>query len=140
MAGHDAAFDIVVTAGGVGDSENVVLSDDNPANSGRTWTVSGANSAACDDLSIEPGESLSCDFGTIENGNSRTVRITMTALESDCQNGIANTATITADDDVDLTNNESSAHISVLCPNPGVVKTADVDPISSVILPSSPSW
>ena len=45
VAGHDAAFDIVVTAGGVGDSENVVLSDDNPANSGRTWTVSGANSA-----------------------------------------------------------------------------------------------
>ena len=129
VAGHDASFDIVVSAGGVGDSENVVLSDDNPANSGRTWTVSGANSGACDDLSIEPGESLSCDFGTIENGHSRTVRITMTALQSDCQNGIANTATITADDDVDLTNNESSAHISVLCPNPGVVKTADVDPI-----------
>ena len=129
VAGHDASFDIVVTAGGVGDSENVVLSDDNPADSGRTWAVSGDNAGACADLSIEPGESLSCDFGTIENGKSRTVRITMTALESDCQNGIANTATITADDDVDLTNNESSAHISVLCPNPGVVKTADADPI-----------
>ena len=47
----------------------------------------------------------------------------------DCEEGIANTASITADDDVDLTNNESSAHISVLCPNPGVVKTAEVDPI-----------
>ena len=34
----------MVTAGGTGDSENVVLSDDN-ADSGKTWTVSGPDSA-----------------------------------------------------------------------------------------------
>ena len=67
VAGHDASFTIVVTAGGTGDSENVVLSDDNPADSGKTWTVSGAESGDCADLTIDPGESLSCDFGTVEN-------------------------------------------------------------------------
>jgi fimbrial isopeptide formation D2 family protein/uncharacterized repeat protein (TIGR01451 family) len=129
VAGHDASFRIFVTAGGVGDSENVVLSDENPAGSGRTWAVSGADADDCDDLSIAPGETLSCDFGTIANGDTRTVVITMTALEADCEDGIANTAAITADDDVDTSNNESSAHLDVLCPNPGVVKTAEVDPI-----------
>ena len=129
VAGHPASFDIVVTAGGVGDSENVKLADQNPASSGKTWTVTGADAGDCADLSIAPGEALSCDFGSIDNGDTRTVRITMTALESDCADGIANTAKITADDDVDTSNNESSDSISVLCPNPGVVKTADVDPI-----------
>jgi hypothetical protein len=120
VAGHDASFTIVVTAGGVGDSENVVLSDRNPADSGHTWAVSGADAGDCADLSIAPGESLTCDFGTIENGDMRTLVITMTALEEDCENGIANTATITADNDVDTSNNEDGDHIDVLCPNPGL--------------------
>jgi fimbrial isopeptide formation D2 family protein/uncharacterized repeat protein (TIGR01451 family) len=129
VAGHDASFTITVTAGGVGNSTGVVLSDVNPVGSGHTWAVTGANAASCPDLSIAPGETLTCNFGTILNGQSKTVTITTTALQADCANGIANTATITADADVNTNNNSASASITVLCPNPGVTKTAVVDPV-----------
>jgi fimbrial isopeptide formation D2 family protein/uncharacterized repeat protein (TIGR01451 family) len=129
VAGHDASFTITVTAGGVGNSTGVVLSDVNPVGSGHTWAVTGANAASCTDLSIAPGETLTCNFGTILNGQSKTVTITTTALQADCANGIANTATITADADVNTNNNSASDSITVLCPNPGVTKTAVLDPI-----------
>jgi fimbrial isopeptide formation D2 family protein/uncharacterized repeat protein (TIGR01451 family) len=131
QAGSPASFDIVVTAGGVGDSENVELTDENPADSGKTWTVSGADKADCADLSIAPGESLSCDFGTIDNGDHRSVTITMSTSKSDCADGIENTARITADNDVDTSNNESSASIAVECPGLNINKVADDDAIDA---------
>jgi fimbrial isopeptide formation D2 family protein/uncharacterized repeat protein (TIGR01451 family) len=130
-AGHPASFDIVVTAGGVGDSENVLLADENPAGSGKAWTVTGADASDCADLSIAPGEALSCDFGKIPNGQTRTVTITLTTSQSDCANGIANTASITADNDVDTSNNESSASITVECPGLNITKVADHESIDA---------
>ena len=127
-AGEDASFDIVVTAGGSGDSESVVLSDLNETD--HTWTVSGADAAACADLEIAPGESLSCDFGTIAEGASRTVTITMTSDAGDCALGIENTASITADADLDESNNTSSDDVTVLCPDLELDKDGS-DPVSA---------
>ncbi len=127
--GDPATFTIVVTAGGSSDATGVVLTDENTTD--NTWAVGGANAAACDAASVAPGETLTCDFGTIPAGQSRTVTITAASTADDCESGIANTAKITADDDVDTSNNESSDSITVLCPNPGVVKSANASPIDA---------
>ena len=126
-AGEEASFTVVVTAGGSGPSTNVVLTDENPADSGRTWTVSGDDVAACgtgDDLIVLPGEILTCDFGDITNGDTRTITITTSSSPEDCADGIANTAEITADDDVDESNNSDSASIDVDCPDLSLDKSA----------------
>ncbi|HYI66735.1 MAG TPA: SpaA isopeptide-forming pilin-related protein [Candidatus Limnocylindrales bacterium] len=128
VAGEDASFDITVAAGGTGDSENVVLTDVNAT--GHTWTVTGDDAADCGaDLLIEDGDTLTCDFGTIANGDDRSITITMASDEGDCALGIANTASVASSNDHDSSNNEASDTITVLCPNPGVVKSAVVDPI-----------
>ena len=108
-------------------SEDVVLTDENTT--GRNWTITGADAGDCADTSVAAGETLSCDFGDIPNGGNRTVTITMSSRQGDCANGIANTASITSSNDHDASNNEDSASITVLCPNPGVAKDAVVDTI-----------
>ena len=128
VAGDAASFSIVVSAGGVGTSEDVILTDLNETS--HTWTVSGADSADCTDLSIAPGETLSCDFGDVANGDSRAITISMTSAADDCELGIANSAEVSSSNDHDASNNEDSASISVLCPNPGVTKDAEVSPIT----------
>lgn len=127
VAGDSASFDIVVSAGGTGTSEDVTLSDLNETD--HSWTVSGADSGDCADLSIAPGETLSCDFGDVANGDSRTVTISMTSDAGDCELGIENTASVSSSNDHDGSNNEDSASITVLCPNPGLTKDAEVSPI-----------
>jgi uncharacterized repeat protein (TIGR01451 family) len=127
--GDPASFTILVSAGGSGDATGVVLTDENTT--AHTWAVSGPNAGACDSNSVAPGETLTCDFGTIPAGHSRSLTITASSTADDCEDGIANTASIVADDDVDTSNNESSDSITVLCPNPGVVKTASADPITA---------
>jgi hypothetical protein len=127
VAGEDASFDITVTAGGTGTSEDVVLTDLNET--GHDWTVTGTDAGDCLDLSVADGETLTCEFGDIPNGESRTITITMPTDVDDCADGIANTASITSSNDHDETNNESSDSIVVLCPNPGVVKEAVASPI-----------
>ncbi|MCV0404503.1 MAG: DUF11 domain-containing protein [Chloroflexi bacterium] len=127
IAGQPASFTVVVNAGGTGDSEDVVLSDLNAT--GRAWTVSGTDSADCDSLAVAAGDTLRCDFGTLANGASRSVTITMATSADDCADGIANTATVASSNDHDASNNEASDSITVLCPNPGIVKEAVADPI-----------
>ncbi|HET6380345.1 MAG TPA: SpaA isopeptide-forming pilin-related protein [candidate division Zixibacteria bacterium] len=127
VAGETASFTIVVTAGGTGTSEDVVLTDLNETD--HTWTVGGDDAADCDDTSIDPGETLTCEFGDVSNGDTRTITISMTSDEDDCELGIANTAKVESSNDHDSSNNEDSAEIDVLCPNPGVLKDAQVTPI-----------
>ena len=127
--GENAVFTVTVTAGGSGAAANVVLSDLNDTD--HDWTVSGANSAACADLTVADGETLSCTWDEIPAGESRSITITMTSGQADCELGIDNTASITADADVDESNNSDSAHIDVLCPNPGVTKDAVLSPINA---------
>jgi len=129
VAGSDAVFTITVHAGGTGPAENVVLSDLN--DTGHLWTVTGTDAGACADTTVADGETLSCTWASIEAGGDRTVTITLTSGVADCDLGIENTASITADADVDISNNEDGDSIEVLCPNPGVSKEAVLDQIDA---------
>ena len=127
VAGEDASFTVTVTAGGTGDSEDVVLTDLNET--GHGWTITGADAGDCDDTSVADGETLSCDFGTVSNGETRTITITMNSDATDCAAGIANTASVSSSNDHDASNDTDGDSITVLCPNPGVAKVADGSPI-----------
>ena len=123
-AGQTATFTITVSAGGTGPSSNVTLADTLPAG---TWTLGGANAASC----TLAGSSLSCTFGTMASGTSKTITLSRTSTSGDCSTPIANTATVSATTDANTANNTSSASITVTCPPPPqtpslvVSKTAD---------------
>jgi len=129
IAGTIASFDITVTAGGTGTSEDVVLTDLNETD--HTWSITGDDAAACGTLPLEidPGEELICDFGDIENTDFRTIRISMPTNLDDCEAAIENKASIESSNDHDAGNNSDDASITVLCPNPGVVKEGNAEPI-----------
>jgi uncharacterized repeat protein (TIGR01451 family) len=116
-AGQTATFTITVTAGGTGTSSNVTLTDTLPAG---TWTLGGADAAAC---SIASG-SLTCNFGTMASGTSKTITLGRTTTSADCPAPIANTASVNATGDTDPTNNSASASITVTCaPDVSILKT-----------------
>ena len=109
-AGDTAAFTIVVTNNGPGSAYGVALNDPLPA--GVAWTE---DSAAC---SITE-DTLSCAFGTLISGATRTVHVSGKTDTADC--GILrNTATVSATyEGQNRENNSSSAEITVNCPRSG---------------------
>jgi uncharacterized repeat protein (TIGR01451 family) len=123
-AGQTATFTITISAAGTGPSSNVTLADTLPAG---TWTLGGANAASCTLAS----SSLSCTFGTMASGTSKTITLSRASTTGDCSMPIANTATVNATGDSNAANNTSSATITVTCPPPPqtpslvVSKTAD---------------
>jgi uncharacterized repeat protein (TIGR01451 family)/fimbrial isopeptide formation D2 family protein len=128
-AGQTATFTIVVTAGGTGDSAGVTLTDNLPA--GLTWSLGSANDeAACSiDTALDP-DRLSCNFGAMVNGSTRTVVLNGVTDAGDCPQ-ISNTATVSATVDVNPNNNSSTATIAVQCPGMNVTKVADKSPIDA---------
>jgi uncharacterized repeat protein (TIGR01451 family) len=116
-AGDTAAFTIVVTNNGPGVAKNVTLSDTLPA--GVAWQQDNA------DCSITAGV-LSCAFGNLASGASRTIHVSGKTDAADCGT-LHNTATVSATNESsdDLGNNTSSADITVNCPGISVTKTAD---------------
>jgi uncharacterized repeat protein (TIGR01451 family)/fimbrial isopeptide formation D2 family protein len=124
-AGSTVTFTIVVTAGGTGDSTQVMLTD--ALATGHTWTVGGADGDAC---TITAGL-LSCDFGTMTNGSTRTITLSTTATSADCPEGLANEALLSAAVDVNLDNNISSATQTVNCGAISLAKTADAASVAS---------
>ena len=116
-AGDTAAFTIVVTNNGPGVAKHVTLSDTLPV--GVDWQQDNA------DCSITTGV-LSCDFGNLASGASRTIHVTGKTDAADCGT-LHNTATVSATNESsdDLGNNTSSADITVNCPGISVTKTAD---------------
>jgi uncharacterized repeat protein (TIGR01451 family) len=125
-AGDQVSYSIIVTAGGSGDSLNVVLSDTLPAN--VDWDApSGADAAACDIT----GGVLTCNFGTMSPGTSKHVTLTGTTSADTCP-GIENTATVSATADSDSSNNSAGpVPIAVDCPDLVATKTADNDPVNA---------
>jgi uncharacterized repeat protein (TIGR01451 family) len=108
--GGQAIYNITVTAGGTGNSANVTLSDALPA--GHTWVVSGPDAASC----TITGSNLSCAYGTMAAGTTRSISVSTTTVAGDCANGLDNTATVTATTDANPNNNSSGPiHISVTC-------------------------
>src|SRR6476659_3660575 len=116
-AGDTAAFTIVVTNEGPGTAKGVTLTDTLP--SGVVWSE---DSAAC---SITAGV-LSCNFGDLADGATRTVHVTGATDAADC-GVLTNTAVVAASNEsqADTQDNTSTATITVNCPNVTVLKTAD---------------
>ena len=119
-AGQLATFDIAVTNLGPGTAFGVTLSDQLPAG---TWTLGGPDAAAC---SIDGSNLLTCDFGDLANGASRTISLSRETTAEDCGE-LPNTATVSASNEAeaDTDNNESSDTITVDCPLIVITKTAD---------------
>jgi uncharacterized repeat protein (TIGR01451 family) len=124
-AGQAATFSITATNNGPGDS-NVTLSDDLPAGTGGLdWSVSSDPSDSCSvtPLPAEP-QVLSCDFGLLEAGESRTVSVSTATDSADCAT-LNNTVNITASGDESPEDDSDSGSITVSCPDVSVEKTPD---------------
>jgi uncharacterized repeat protein (TIGR01451 family) len=120
--GQDAVFTITVTNNGPIAAEGVSLSDTLP-DSGLSWTLGGANAAACS-IGGTPA-TLTCNFGTIAFPGSRTVTLTSPTTVADC-GPINNTVTVssTNEDPLQLGNNSDTGDITVACGALQITKTA----------------
>jgi len=116
-AGDTAAFTILVTNEGPGTAKGVTLTDTLP--SGVVWSE---DSAAC---SITAGL-LSCNFGDLTDGATRTVHVTGVTDAADC-GVLTNTAVVAASNESveNVGDNSSTATITVNCPDLLVTKDAD---------------
>jgi len=131
QAGQNATFTIVVTNLGPGTATGATLSDNLPA--GYTWSVGGADGASCSINTVPSPDVLSCNFGTLASGATRTITLTAPTSGRNCD-VIPNTATVAATNEPSnkLTNNSDSGSIDVLCANITIVKDANpVGPVSA---------
>ena len=76
-AGDDAEFTIVVSNDGAGVAKDVKLTDELPAQG--TWTIS-SNPGGC----TIAGRTLTCDFGDLAAGASRTVKVKTPTSNENC--------------------------------------------------------
>ncbi len=120
-AGQTASFQIVATAITVNLNnvvDNFTLTDQLAAG---TWSVSGPDAAAC---SIDGSNLLTCLFGSVPEGQTRTITVSRVTTTADCDTTITNTARVTSDDLIyetepgDVADNVSTATISVHCAPP----------------------
>jgi uncharacterized repeat protein (TIGR01451 family) len=124
-AGELVSYDLTVTAGGTGNSTNVVLSDQLPA--GIDWSSSGPDAGAC---ATDANGLLTCNFGTMAPGDEKHVTVSGTSDADDCP-GVDNTATVSSDADSDSANNSAGpVAITVNCPDLTASKTADNGTVS----------
>ncbi|HET7702272.1 MAG TPA: hypothetical protein VFK35_02655, partial [Candidatus Limnocylindrales bacterium] len=130
-AGQNAVFTIVVSnsnAEGTGTAYDVTLTDDLPA--GYVWTLGGADAASCSIDTVPSPDLLSCDFGDLEPGASRSITLTAPTNGDNCA-VIPNVATVAATNEAQSRtgNNSDSASIDVTCPDIEVIKDAENTPI-----------
>jgi uncharacterized repeat protein (TIGR01451 family) len=119
-AGDTATFTIILTNHGPGAAHDVTLSDQLPAGS---WTLGGTDAADC---SIDGSNLLTCDFGDVASGASRTITVSTTTDADDCGT-IHNEVTVGASNEPenDQFPNSDDADIVVNCPDLEVVKTGN---------------
>jgi uncharacterized repeat protein (TIGR01451 family) len=116
--GANAVFNITVTNNGPVTATNVTLSDTLPT--GFTWTLGGTNAGSC---GISAGV-LTCNFGSVLNGGTRTISLTAPTTTADCGT-INNTVTVSATGDVaPVGNNTDPGDIAVSCGALQITKTA----------------
>ena len=112
-AGDPISFTIVVTNESPNsDADNVTLTDTLP-DSGLNWSITSQPSGNPCSISGTP-QVLSCNFGTLGVGEDRTVTISSPTDAEDC-GLIENTVTVSADGDIDQTNNSDDGDITVNC-------------------------
>jgi uncharacterized repeat protein (TIGR01451 family) len=123
-AGDPVAFTIVVSNLGPGSAYGVTLDDPLPAGISG-WSTS---TAGC---SITNGN-LHCEIGTLAKDATRTVNVSGTSSKEACT-VVPNTATVAATNEKAnaLANNQSTASVTVQCPDIKVTKDAANSPISA---------
>jgi uncharacterized repeat protein (TIGR01451 family) len=115
-AGDDAHYTITVTAGGIGTSTNVTLTDQLPDVDGL-WSQ---DNAAC---GIDGNDLLTCTFGDMEPGDSEVINLSHTTTANDCGT-LTNQASVDSEVDLDQSNDLSDeVDIIVNCPDIVVEKT-----------------
>jgi len=123
-AGDQIGFTITATNNGAGTAHGVTVTDTLPTDAGLSWTIDAANSdAGC---SIAAGV-LTCTWGDLASGASKSVHITSPTTAASCGT-VDNTASVTTSNDGSDTDDAS---VTVQCPNVTVLKTADDDEIDA---------
>jgi uncharacterized repeat protein (TIGR01451 family) len=123
-AGDTIGFTITATNNGDGTAHGVTVTDTLPTDAGLNWTIDAANSdAGC---SIAAGV-LTCNWGDLSSGASKSVHITSTTTSATCGT-VDNTASVTTSNDG---SDSDDASVTVTCPNVTVLKTADDDEIDA---------
>jgi len=122
-------FTITINNGGAGTAYNTMLSDTLPTNSGLSWTINGGTGAGS--CSITSG-ALSCSFGNLNSGASKTVHITSPTTADTCGT-VSNTASASATNEAagDIGNNSGTGTVAVLCPDVAVTKVADAATVNA---------
>lgn len=124
-AGDEIGFTITVTNDADGNAYNVVVTDDLP--DGIDWTID----PAVDGCTIDGG-TLGCTFPTVDPGETIDIHLTGETDAEDCD-VIVNTASVSASNEADTStgNNESTASVTVDCPDVVIEKSAASQTISS---------
>src|SRR5207249_4076153 len=117
-AGDQASYTITVTNNGPGDAANVTLTDTVPSSvAAPGWAVGGANGGDCAPNPVAGGALLTCNFGTVAAGQSRTITLTATTTAANCP-VINNSAHVAASNEAaaDQGNNDAGpVPINVTC-------------------------
>jgi uncharacterized repeat protein (TIGR01451 family) len=121
-AGDPIGFTLTVANTGAGPAHGVGLTDTLPATAGLSWSESPDNP----DCSIASGV-LTCDFGTLAAGASRSVHVTSPTTSASCTT-INNTGNTTS---TDSGSDSDSDFVDVHCAAIDVLKAADAASVSA---------
>ena len=120
LAGSPIGFTITVNSTGSATATGVTLSDPLPSGTGISWSVAGGSGAGQCSIS---GNSLSCNFGDMGAGTSKSVHLTSPTTVDSCGT-YNNTATVSS---TNAGSHSASASVTVQCPAIQVVKSAHPD-------------
>ncbi len=131
-AGSNAVFTIVTTNNGPGTATAVTTTDNLPAGTSLHWTIDTDTTGLCGITGADGSQVLSCPYGALASGASRTVIVKAATSAGDCTldgatGDIENTASTSATNEssTTLTNNSDHGDVNVQCPDVQVVKTPD---------------
>src|SRR5439155_583221 len=113
-----------VTNGGAGTAHGVTVTDGLPTSTGTSWTVDGGTAAA---TCTTTSGTLTCNVGDLGSGASATVHLTSPTTPATCGT-VDNTASVATTNDGSA---QSSASVTVNCPDVTILKTADHDTINA---------